>query len=472
MTSARSLGAQPLADVLRPSVSGRGPHVVAILVTAGVIVLCGALLALGSPLAPYLLIGIALSATAALVFLHYPKITYELTLLLAVLPLTPWLGSVYSYTFDALLVLSLAAWALHSLSRPAQIDMNPVWLLAMGFIAWATISIGWADDLVASRQKLVAYLLNTALLFLAFSHLRSPGDLDRLMRVLAAAGWILVLAGLQAVMVTELEAGQRLNVLHMNENVYGLVLILALPGVIWPTLRTRRMRRRIWIGLSFLYVLCAILLISLSGSRGSALSLLLVLLSYLAWRPLRPWGFLGLGLLAMTLLLAPTAMETIIQRIKEEDGGALGGRDLLWVASIHLIGDLPFNGAGLGNDRTQLNRYIAELTSMFNSRNDLPSHNPILEVGVQTGILGMLLFTIMLGAAWQQFFQAARCTFRQDSGLPSVTYPLFFGVALGSFVSLFKSGGMDSNAILFVLLLLLAAPAQIQRWAAQEHGQR
>jgi hypothetical protein len=78
----------------------------------------------------------------------------------------------------------------------------------------------------------------------------------------------------------------------------------------------------------------------------------------------------------------------------------------------------------------------------------------------------------MLGAAWQQFFQAARRTFRQDPGLPSVTYPLFFGVALGSFVSLFKSGGMDSNAILFVLLLLLAAPAQIQRWAAQEHGQR
>ena len=70
---------------------------------------------------------------------------------------------------------------------------------------------------------------------------------------------------------------------------------------------------------SMIYVVGALLLIAASGSRGGAVSMLIVLLALLFWRPVRPWGFLGLAIVLALLTVLPLALDVLARRFAEGD---------------------------------------------------------------------------------------------------------------------------------------------------------
>jgi putative inorganic carbon (HCO3(-)) transporter len=423
----------------------------------------GGLFLWSNPSAPLLLIGGACAAAIGLILLQQPLPALYVALFLHVVPYGLWppaIDAVNTVVVNSSLALALGAWLLHIAVLRRPILWNHVCVLVALYIVWGIVTLLWAPDIIEGRKKLVGYIAGFTLLFLMSNQVRTLRSLDSLMCVLRLTGWTIVICGLCAMLFTDFQFGNRLKVLDVNENESGTVLILMTAGAIWPVLRSSGPRRGLHMVLSIVFILCSLMLVALSGSRGSALSLLIVLLAFWLWKPVRPWGIVGLVLIAGLLASAPFLLDTLSNRFAQQEGGELGGRDVLWEASLLMLGDVPWTGAGIGNGPFELHKYIASLTSYYNHRLNLPSHNPLLEAGVDTGLFGMLVYaSICVCALWQFFGSRARSSMR-DKALPGY-FPLLLSITVGYLASWIKGGGMENHPTFFLLLALLLIPSQL-----------
>jgi hypothetical protein len=114
----------------------------------------------------------------------------------------------------------------------------------------------------------------------------------------------------------------------------------------------------------------------------------------------------------------------------------------------------------VGNGPFKLREYVGELTSEFDPKPAVVSHNPLLEVCIDTGVFGMLVYaSICIAGLWQFFrFRHHRCSLDLNV---SAYYAIVFAVAIGYFASWIKAGGMEHHPIFFVLLGLLVIPQQL-----------
>ncbi|MBL6459072.1 O-antigen ligase family protein [Belnapia sp. T6] len=425
------------------------------LVMAGV-----ALLMLNEPRGPLLLIGLACGATASLVLLAQPILALELALMLRLLPnglYAPELDLLFTIVVNGLLALALGAWVLRALSRREPVIWNPTCVLLGCHIAWCAVTVAWAADPVAARRSLVAYSAGWLLLFLLTNEVRTVRSLDSVMRALRLVGWIMIGGGLYAALFSTFEFGERLKVHNVNENQYGVILIAMLPGVIWPVLRRSGTGYTHYLGLSVIFIVSMLVLVALTGSRGSSLSLLLVLFLFWFWKPVRPWGIVGSVLLCGLAAVAPFVLDSVMTRFETGD---LGGRGAIWQASFRILQEVLWTGVGTGNGPARLNAYIAAVTSDFRYRVDLPSHNPFLEVGLDTGLLGILLYGATVVSAVLQFVAARGRLAAAGQGLAGY-YPLVLVAAIGYFTVWIKGGGLQSDLTFFTILALLIMPSQL-----------
>jgi len=431
-------------------------------VAAAALAVC-ALIVWSNPLAPVLLIAGALGAAGSLVLLQYPLATCYLAAFLTLWPFGARPADadiVYTVAVNGALALALASLLLQSLQGRQELRLTAS-CAAMGlFITWALVTVFWASDLVEARKTLVSFTSGLILLFVLTNQTRTPQTIDRFMTVLRLLGWLLIGAGVFALLEKGYQSGTRLKVMSMNENEFGLVVIATVPGVLWPVMRRQGLRRLVDMALSFVFLIAALILIALTGSRGSSVSLLLVMLSFLFSRPLRPWGASSLIVLLLMLTAAPLVLTSVVSRFADHDGGEFGGRDLLWRAGLTLLADAPWTGVGIGNGPFKLHNYIAALTNEFNKRVDLPTHNPLLEVGVDTGVIGLCLYAAASIAAFRQFFGATARANLRAHGLVGY-FPLVLGIAIGYYSSWIKGGGVESHPSFFAILALLQFPSQL-----------
>jgi O-antigen ligase len=305
---------------------------------------------------------------------------------------------------------------------------------------------------------------------LIINQVRSLMALDGLMRVLATIGWILFMGGVYTLAFEGYQSGERLKVFGINENTFGTLLILMMSGVIWTALRASGLKRRIYVLLGLIYVLSTIIMVPLTGSRGGFLSLIIVLSAFWFWRPLRPWAFAGVGGITCILAAAPFVLSTLMTRIESQQGGELGGRLVLWNASILLLQDHPLSGTGIGNGPSQLRWYIKSLELKEETvPADRPSHNPILEAGVETGLIGVLIYVGICAAALWQFFRDGRQRQMREGSL-GVYFPLILGTVAGYLTTWIKGGGMEIHMSYFLLLVLLCIPTQLRRPGASTNS--
>ena len=419
------------------------------------------LLILRNPSIPVMLIGLAVVATIGLLLLRNPL---GATLLAAFVLLLPpgdlRVEGIYMLASNGAIVAALGVWLVRVLSGSETFKWNRTCLLIALYIAWGLVTLLWAPDLVEGRRKLIAWTFSFILLLLICNQVRSLPAVDRFMRVLGLMGWLMILCGIYTLLFTDFVFGTRLKSFGMNENTLGVMLITALPGVIWPVMRGVGPRRRSMLILAITYMLCAVALIALSGSRGGAISVGLLLLMLLFFRPARKWAVGGVAIILSLFLFAPFLFDTLIQRAAEGEGGELGGRPVLWEASLLFMRD-HLLGAGIGNGPFRLHPYIASLTSATNHRMDLPSHQPFLEVGVDTGLVGLIIYVCVIGSAIWSFVQSRSCWLLSPS-CPDGYYLTVIGATAAYGATWIKGGGLENNASLIVMFALLLIPSLVQ----------
>jgi putative inorganic carbon (hco3(-)) transporter len=422
------------------------------------------LLLWSNPLVLLLAGGIAFAAAIGLFLLLRPLTALYVALFIR---LIPWENSsdevVFAFTVAQNIAFAVAfcAWMLHASSQRRPIQWNGVCFLIALYIFWAGVTLLWAHDVVAGLEKLRRYSAGLIFVFLVVNLVKSPRAIDGMMRVLAVVGWYLVILGLQVALFTDYHP-ERLKILNMNENQSGALLILMLPGVIWPVVRSSGLRRSLHLTLSIVYMLCTVILVLLSGSRGSTLALASMLVALCFWKPLRPWGIVGGALVACLLISAPFLLGEVGKRFMEDTQTQLGGRDILWEASFYFIEDHPFTGAGVGNGPVELVPYVAALTNHYDYvDHPLPSHNPLLEAGVDTGIFGIVVYFSICVAALRQFFWCSGRWYLHGGALTAY-FPIVLISAAG-YITAFLKDGADSHPTFFLLLALLIIPSQLSR---------
>ncbi len=435
------------------------------------LLLCSAVLA-GS-LGPRMVVAatmLALLSAASLFLIRFPRHLLLIALFLFLVPfgLRPEpISGLFSVAAFGMLAIAFLAWLVNRAggepAKPAGVTLFMLFL----FMGWAAYTAIWAPDLVAARRKLVAYGIGIVLLFLVVQQTRTRDELVALTRVLALSGWLLLVTGVGSIALS-FQPGHRLHVANTNQNELAMLLLAAMPGVLWEPALAQGRSRTILAMLCVVYVLGTISVVGLSESRGGAVSLVATLLAFLAIRRTRAWGAIGVALLISLAVAMPFIFEGIFNRLDEVYGGRTGGRDVLWQAGLTLFYNNLIAGVGIGNGPFELHDSLASLTSDYKHRIDLPSHNPLIEVGVDTGLVGLVLYSAACGAALVSFFASWRYWRGCDASLDLLCCFILASL-VGFGASWIKSGGVDNHPNLFAFLMLLTVVG-LRRRATAAHG--
>jgi putative inorganic carbon (HCO3(-)) transporter len=403
-------------------------------------------------------------ALGMLLVLWYRKPVWAVysALFVAFMPLGLIPGNMHSIINRTLVVVALALWLLSVFRRSAKVTWGlPSWLM-LGFLFWGGVSLLWARNQEAGITSLEVYSSRVILFLVLIPNLiRTQKELNGLMSTLALSGWLLVVAGVCTIMILGYQPGSRLRVLEMNENELGIYLIVSMAGVLWPVMQPLK-HNFLKKGTVGLFLLLAIGLIAMSGSRGSAISLFVLLLACCFWKPTRPWGKLGFLILGIGVLILPSAYETSLERFTGQTGGTpLGGREILWKAGWEIIKGSPLHGVGIGNSPYAMNSYLGEV-----EQDGVPLHNPILAIWSETGIPGIALYLGVLVSAVWSFLQKYKMIKRYGVAAFAPYFPLIGSFFLGYLFSWIKAGGVEYEITYFLMVALLMIPSSLNMSAA------
>lgn len=311
---------------------------------------------------------------------------------------------------------------LHLLS-PQHGQLLPLWSgdsNAAGSLAtWQTISLNVAE----TRQAMIVGLSYVALFFVATQRLRRVGDIERLLKWIAASAGLMALFGVVQWLTSNgkffwfydypmTTAGHRLKGAFTNRNHFAEFLVLGCAPLLWWVLRTldqrsvtassfgrdtARNNADTLLGglLLLLGVLAFSVLFSLSRGGTVALGVSLVVMLGLLFRAKRLSGravgaLLGMSLIAGSLFLM-FGYEKVSDRLDDWESDE---RLAVWKANWEILRDFPLFGTGLGSHAEACPMYY---DPPFVEVEFTHAENSYLQIASECGVLGLGL--ALLGVA-------------------------------------------------------------------------
>jgi O-antigen ligase len=291
-------------------------------------------------------------------------------------------------------IVLVAGWKIVTTSRirPAPGSL----LLLTGFVAWSALTFFWSVDPDAVVRRLITNMQLLALVWLSWQIVRSEDALRAMLggfvagcAVMVALTWRAFLSG-NAFEDVVFEGGTRYSAEGFDPNDMAVTLALGIPMAIYLAVAGRRR----WSCLVLSYLPLAGIAIALSGSRGGTLAAAAAVACAVVWlaRRSRSAMILTLALvgggIAIILRSVPWDTWSRLLTIRQELGGSLSDRDVIWRAALGLLANHPLVGVGAGCFPR------AAFSALTPWRNPpLPYvHNTPLSVAVEQGAVGLLLF--------------------------------------------------------------------------------
>ena len=271
-------------------------------------------------------------------------------------------------------------------------------LLFVIWTAWNTYGggYGFTGDYEMTTYRFRTYVQLLAVLWMVWE--LAPTE-RRIRGLLAAFVAGAAIASLNTLFVyrTHEASATRFAAVGFDPNDLAATLALALP-MAWYLSVTYRHPVLRWT--ARLYLPLAFIAIGLTGSRGGVLAAFtgLLIIPALTTR-LSPGriAMAGITLLASAALALAYVPEATLQRIgstrAEVEEGTMNGRLRIWKAGVEALIQEPLIGHGTGG----FDRAVRPIL-----RYGQVAHNTFLQVAVEQGILGFLLWLMMYGAVVQQ----------------------------------------------------------------------
>lgn len=269
---------------------------------------------------------------------------------------------------------------------------------ALAFLLYGCASLYWTVDRVASVERVWKNVQIIALLWLIWEATSTPKRRAGLMQAYVFGAWVTVYqtyemfrAGIGRVGGTRFAASQ-----NFNPNDMGFLLVLALP-LAWHLSILHRNTLLRWI--NRLYIPAGLFTISLTGSR-SGLILACLTLCIVPWSlhqvNLRIKVVTAAMLVAGVVLALTYAPERTIARLSttgtELRSGDLNDRTEIWRAGMEVLPDYLMVGAGAGT---------YSIAARSNLGSDHSAHNTYISIVVEQGLVGLVLFLLLLAVSFQ-----------------------------------------------------------------------
>ncbi len=317
------------------------------------------------------------------------------------------------------------------------------------FLTWEACTVLWSVDRDVALGRMPTMLsLYFFYLIVTCCHF-SEKEAQRIAR-------FAILGGCVAAAITLNEFRSGIFYLHMNmrgslifgdrqadPNILAASLLLPLSLVVGEFLGTAKLYGKVL--LSF----CALLIVSgifVTGSRGALLAIGVMLLIYLRklginWRILAP-----LTLMGGALMFAPAFL---VQRLQQSETTGGAGRLYIWQTGVAALKDYFLTGAGLDNFSVIYNDYAAH--ALHFAGLSRPAHNIFLQISVESGIIGFLLFVFVIG--FHLRCASKRCAL--STGAPRFRLIACEAAACGVLVASFFLGLLWTKAFWIVWALLM-----------------
>lgn len=296
-------------------------------------------------------------------------------------------------------LVASAVGILHIVARRRVRPLSWFHIFTVLFVLWAGVSSFWSIYPEATRMRFVTSLQLLVLVWLIWEIAWSPERQRGLMQayvlgvcVAAVATIRNYVSGAAWLNYFAVETS-RYVALNQDPNELGVILALGLP-MAWYLGFPDPQRRMPWVWR--LYVPLGLTGILLTGSRGAFLTAL-VSLAIIPWTLTRVRLRAKVALCALafgSLTLATTfTPEATLKRIgstrADIEAGQFGGRIFIWMAGLEVAREHPLAGVGAGAFGAAVGRTL---------HTEMASHQTFLEILVEQGLVGLLLFFAMVAA--------------------------------------------------------------------------
>ena len=337
-----------------------------------------------------------------------------------------------------------AALAVVALGPADRVLSRRVPLLGVAFLAWCAASLLWSADRGGSARALVDLAVVVAVAFAAGSLL----TLRQLHGAVTVAVKALLVATVVALLVapgwsTEpaVDGAPGWHGPFSHKNALGAFLVLAA-----VTLWTGRGRRAPWL------VVVGVLLVGAQSSTAVALVVLAGLLvawqagfvrvRSVQWRGL----YLGVSLLGLGLLagLLSTRRDLLTDALGRS--GTLSGRTEIWDAVLRQVTERPLVGYGWGGVWGSPTGPTREIWREVRFE-AFYAHNGYLDLLLQVGVVGLVLFLLLVGRALVALWRARTA--------PAASWGVLV-LLTGALTALSESSPFTGSSALLLLALAVA----------------
>lgn len=446
------------------------PTILVMLVIILAIILGASFLVISSPFAPLVILAGVIGIYLLFMCMRKPVWAIYFTIFVLLLP-SGLIPAVITSLFNRVAtVLAFIVWIFFFIGKRPRLVLTLSTGFMFCFLIWSAISLSWASNQAEGIVAIQTYALRLIFFLLLLSNeIRTKPNLERLMNVIALSGVLLEVISVAYIILQGYVPGSRLQVLQVNENELGIDLLIALPGVLWWASRPSKRFTHLKKYLAALFLLVAIALTGLSGSRGSAISLGITILAFMIWKSTRRWGILSLATIGVALIVLPFVFSTTLERfLGSPSDPLLGGREYIWPAAWQLIKEHFLIGVGIGNSSIRVIPYMINNGAPWVSLVSEPLHNPLMVIWADTGIVGLIFYLGVLVSASALFL--IDYFWSRKKGLSDLLpyYELVFAMFAGYMVSWIKGGGIESGFTYFLVLSLLIAPTVLKKSSFHE----
>ncbi len=270
---------------------------------------------------------------------------------------------------------------------------RPFHLAVFLFVLWNVISLLWSHNLDRAINRTTTYLQLMVLVFMLWDILLTSDMVRVSLQAYVLGAYVSVSSTIYNFFmgVTAHKNIARYTATGFNENEISLVLALGIP-MAWylATFTLPGVYPRLLKFINFAYVPLATFAILLTASRGGLISaipgFLFILLTFTRLSLTSRIGHFLLLVAALFMLqsfVPKTSYDRLAQADDEIAEGDLTGRVDIWEQGIDLFLENPFIGVGTG-----MYQYTIKLQRS--------AHNAYLELLVELGIAGFVLFLFVL----------------------------------------------------------------------------
>ncbi len=321
--------------------------------------------------------------------------------------------------------------------KDRQYVITPMSFLIIGFLMLAAFSSFTSFNIPKSVQILVLYILFAFMYFLIVNNIKSKNQWYNLVVIFVMAGVVVGLVGIyqnffldstiESWVDEEMFEDIQTRVYSTldNPNVLGQYLVLAAP-VAFAVLWSIKGALKKFVFFVFFVIMCVCLIFT--WSRAAWVGIVLAVGFFLIIKD-RRWAALCIVALLIMPFVLPESIISRITSIGNFKDSSTAYRVSVWVASLRMAKDFWISGIGLGSGAFER---VYQNYALNGAGFALHSHNFYIQLVVEMGILGIILFLLIILSAYKQIISIKENTINKNVAIAmggALIGYLFQGVA-------------------------------------------